>query len=180
MLFLLVKCIPLRHRLKVRSRDSKGSGDEIIIKTMQLFALIYVEGWLNFSSQRCHPQSTEITNTAADDGDIHQQCAVRENQSISQPRAAWKMLSLHLWLACHSVCFERSDQVCMWILTVQKKEHCVFSRSVSVFTSLCLFWNHFFKNKQLVSDCGSVKFSFINMKVEFQPYYCNVEHMLLQ
>lgn len=57
----------------------------------QLFALIYVEGWLNFSSQRCHPQSTEIAITAADDGDIHQQCAVRENQSISQPRAAWKL-----------------------------------------------------------------------------------------
>lgn len=175
MLFLLVKCIPLRHCLKVRSRYSKGSGDEVIVKIMQLFALIYVEGWLNFSSQRWHPQSTEITITAADDGDIHQQCAVRENQSISQPRAAWKMLTLHLWLACHSVCLVCSDQVCMWILTVQKKEHspdqCQYSR-VCVYSETT--------NKQLVRDCGSVKFSFVNMKVEFQPYYCNVEHMLLQ
>lgn len=74
--------------------------------------------------------------------------------------------------------------LCVFWPGVHVNSHCAkertFSRSVSVFTSLCLFWNHFFKNKQLVRDCGSVKFSFVNMKVEFQPYFCNVEHMLLQ
>lgn len=49
MVFLLVKFIPPRHcliGLKVWTRDSKDSSYETIIQIMQLFALIYVEGWL--------------------------------------------------------------------------------------------------------------------------------------
>lgn len=96
------------------------------------------------SSFWCRPQSSEITISAVDEGDVHQQCAVKENQSISRPRAATEMLILNLWLVSHSVSCVCCGHMYVRMLVTQEEEHYLYLQSVGIFMHLgvCL------KNKQ--------------------------------
>lgn len=71
----------------------------------------------------------EITITAVDGGDIHQQCAVKENQSISQSKAVTKMLNCTFDLQA-IVC------VCVHVNTYYTgaKAFCVFTLVHTSFT----------------------------------------------
>lgn len=108
------------------------------------------------------------------------------NQS-ARDRAASKMLTLHLWLAYLSMGCVSLDHVCMQTVT---KDHefplrfpclCfyVHSEMTTLKTNGSTLLIALTKLSYMLSDCKSVKFYFIHVKVQFHSCSGLVEHMLL-